>query len=61
MKDILPNHNPEYWKHTKKCPMCFGRGRVAIEPYELTDDTYKQVYEQEQAIEDVERFLKNET
>jgi hypothetical protein len=60
MKDILPNKNPEYWNHTKKCPHCFGRGRVAIEPYELTDDTYKQVYEQEQAVEEVERILNNE-
>jgi len=61
MKEILPNHNPEYWKHTKKCPTCYGRGRVAIEPYELTNDTYREVYEQEQAIEEAENILKNET
>jgi hypothetical protein len=61
MKDILPNHNPEYWKHTKKCPACFGRGRVAIEPYELTNDTYQEVYEQEETIKEVYRILKNET
>lgn len=60
-KEILPNKNLEYWKHTKKCPTCFGRGRVAIEPYELTNDTYKEVYEQEQAVKEAEEILNNET
>ena len=59
MKNILPNTNPEYWRHTKKCPMCFGRGRVPEENYELTGvDAYKQIYEEEQAIEEAENILK---
>ena len=59
MKEILPNNNPEYIKHTEKCPLCFGRGRVATEPYELTEDVYKIVYEEEQAIAEAERILRD--
>ena len=57
-KRILANKNPEYWKHTVKCPHCYGRGRVPEEGYDLTgDDVYKIVYEEEQVIAEVERML----
>jgi len=59
-KEIMRNTNPEYWEHTEKCPHCFGRGRVPKENYELTGtDPYKQVYEEERAIEEVENILKS--
>lgn len=60
MKEILPNKNPEYMKHTKKCPMCFGRGRICEDNYEFAEgtDTYKIVYEEEQAIEEAENIIK---
>ena len=59
MKEIIPNKDPEYLAHTQKCPLCFGRGRVSKEPYELKEgtDIYKQVYEEEKAIEEVESIL----
>lgn len=60
-KEVLPNKDPEYWKHTVKCPHCYGRGRVPIEGCSLEPDTYKEVYEEEQAIAEAERILKNST
>ncbi len=57
-KEIMPNTNPEYWEHTEKCPHCFGRGRVPKAPYILEPDTYKDVYEEEQALEEAERIIK---
>ncbi len=48
MKGIIPNKSPEYLERTKKCPHCYGRGRVAKEGYGLEPDTYKEVYEEEQ-------------
>ncbi len=57
-KEIMPNRNPEYWKHTVKCPHCYGRGRIAEEPYYLDPDTYKEVYEEEMALAEVENILK---
>jgi len=59
-KEILPNKNPEYWKHTVECPHCFGRGRVAREPYVLEPDTYKEVYEEEMALMEAGHILKIE-
>ncbi|MBA7685644.1 hypothetical protein ES703_94069 [subsurface metagenome] len=60
MKEILPNKNPEYWEHTEKCPHCFGRGRICKGDYEFLEgtDTYKLVYEEEQALEEVANILK---
>ena len=61
MKEIMPNKNPEYWKHTVKCPHCYGRGRVCKEDYEFVpEDTYKIVYEEEQAIAEAERIIKGQ-
>lgn len=42
-----------------KCPHCFGRGRVVEGDYELTEDTYKEVYEEEQAIAEAERIIQS--
>ena len=62
MKEILPNKNPEYWKHTIKCPHCFGRGRVCKEEYEFGEgtDPYELVYEEEQAIQEAETIIKGQ-
>lgn len=62
MKRIIPNKDPEYWKHTEKCPLCFGRGRVVKEPYQIVKgtDTFKLIYEEEKAIEEVERIIKGQ-
>ncbi|KKL21423.1 hypothetical protein LCGC14_2445580 [marine sediment metagenome] len=57
VKNILPNKNPSYWEHTEKCPHCFGRGRVPKENYSLEPDTYKEVYEEEKAIEEAENII----
>lgn len=61
VKEILPNKNPEYWKHTVKCPHCYGRGRIPSEGYEFPEgtDTYKIVYEEEQAIAEVESIIED--
>ncbi len=56
-KEILPNKNPEYWANTVKCPHCYGRGRIPKEGYTLTEDVYETVYEEEQAIAEVEEIL----
>ena len=62
MKEILPNKNPEYWKHTEKCPHCFGRGRVPEDGYDFVNgaDPYKQLYEEEKALEEVARIIKEQ-
>ncbi len=58
-KEIMPNKDPGYWEHTEKCPRCFGRGRVPKENYEIKGiDLYKQFYEEEKAIDEVEDMLK---
>ncbi len=59
MKEIIPNKDPEYLIRTEKCPLCFGRGRVCKENYEFEEwsDTYKHIYEEEKAIEEVESIL----
>ncbi|KKM04126.1 hypothetical protein LCGC14_1767410 [marine sediment metagenome] len=57
MKEILPNKNPGYWKHTEKCPHCYGRGRVAKDGYGLEPDVYKDVYEEEKAIEEAQSII----
>lgn len=62
-KEILPNKDPEYWRHTEKCPLCFGRGRVCKEPYAFVEgtDPYELIYEGERAIEEAERIVKDLT
>lgn len=59
-KEILPNKDPNYLEFTEKCPRCYGRGRVpkGNAEFEKGTDTYKQVYEEEKAIEEVEGILK---
>ena len=61
-KEILPNKTPGYWKHTVKCPHCYGRGRIPKDDYEFPEgtDTYKTVYEEEQAIEEAERIIRGD-
>ena len=57
-KEIMPSKNPNVLEHTEKCPLCFGRGRVPKEGYSLDPDTYKEVYEEEKALEEVENIFK---
>lgn len=57
-KNILRNKDPEYSEHTEKCPHCYGRGRVPKEAYIFVNDTHKRVYEEEEAIKEVEDMLR---
>ena len=58
-KSISRNTHPGYMEHTVKCPHCYGRGRVPKEGYGFTEgtDTYKDIYEEEQAVEEAERII----
>ena len=58
MKIVKPSKDPKYLEKTEKCPLCYGRGRVPREGYCIKGkDTYKEIYEEEKAIEEAEQII----